>query len=163
MQCWYPNRNLRSLLYVSVTIRTEQAVQDVSFSCKIYRQSQAVWDGILLDLPIVNWPDIYSKVDSIASFNVICTEVLDKRIPSLTTNFVIEIKHGSLLNVKGHTKRNKKLIIFWQRNSCKLTWDNDILYLLMYLTENKVIWNLLCPRLVFLNLIDWFSFSVPKR
>ena len=45
--------------YVSATIRTEQAVPDVSFSQKIFIKSLADWDGILHDLSIINWPDVY--------------------------------------------------------------------------------------------------------
>ena len=40
--------------YVSATIRTEQAVPDVSFSRKIYIKSRADWGGILHDLSIIN-------------------------------------------------------------------------------------------------------------
>ena len=34
--------------YVSAIIKTEHAVPDISFSCKIYLKSQADWDGILM-------------------------------------------------------------------------------------------------------------------
>ena len=36
--------------YVSAIIKTEHTVPDISFSCKIYKKSQADWDGILNDL-----------------------------------------------------------------------------------------------------------------
>ena len=60
---------------------------DVSFSGKIYKKSRADWDGILLDLSTHNWSDIYRQVDSIGSLKAICTEVLDKRIPTRIINF----------------------------------------------------------------------------
>ena len=73
--------------YVSATIRTEQAVPDVSFSRKIYMKSRADWGGILHDLSVINWPDVYRQENSIASFNDICTKIIDKHIPSKVINF----------------------------------------------------------------------------
>ena len=60
---------------------------DVSFSRKIYIKSQTVWDGILHNLSIINWPDVYCQEDNIAFFNDICSRIIDKHIPSRVINF----------------------------------------------------------------------------
>ena len=49
--------------YASAIIKTEHAMPDISFSCKICLKSQADWDGILNDLRKLDWPDIYRQVD----------------------------------------------------------------------------------------------------
>ena len=112
--------------YVSLAIKTEQAVPDVSFSRKIYIKSRADWDGILRDLSTVNWPDIYRQVDSITSFNAICTEILDKRIPSRIINFRNRDKAWFNDECKRAYQERQEAYHLWRRNPSELTWDNYI-------------------------------------
>ena len=68
--------------YISTIIKTDHAVPDISFSCKIYLKSQADWDGILNDLRELDWPDIYRQVDFVASMNNAFEGIIVRRIPS---------------------------------------------------------------------------------
>ena len=110
--------------YVSVTIRTEQTVPDVSFSRKIYIKSRADWNGILQELSTVDWPDIYHQVDSISSFNATCTEVLDKRIPSRVIKFYNRDKAWFSHEYKWTYQERQEVYHLWRRNCSELTGNN---------------------------------------
>ena len=112
--------------YVSITIRTEQTVPDVSFSRKIYIKSRADWDGILRDLSVVDWPDIYRQVDSISSLSAICNEIIDKRIPSRIINFRNRDKAWFNDECKRAYQEKQEAYHLWRRNRSELTWDNYI-------------------------------------
>ena len=112
--------------YVSATIRTEQAVPDVSFSRKIYMKSRADWGGILHELSIINWPDVYRQEDSIASFNDICTRIIDKHIPSKVINFRNKDKAWFNDECKRAYQEKQEAYHLWRSNSTNYTWDNYI-------------------------------------
>ena len=65
---------------------------DISFSRKIYLNSQADWDGILNDLRELDWPDIYRQDDFVASMNDGFERIIVRRIPSRVTKFRIKDK-----------------------------------------------------------------------
>ena len=67
--------------YVSVIIKTEHAVSDISFSSKSSLKSQPDWDGILNYLCKLDWPHIYRQVDFVTSMNDAFERIIVRLIP----------------------------------------------------------------------------------
>ena len=67
---------------ISATVKTHQSVPDISISRKVYSKSQANWNGILLDLSLLNWPDIYRQIDPISSLDAALLTIIAKHVPS---------------------------------------------------------------------------------
>ena len=95
---------------------------DVSFSRRVYIKTQADRGGILHNLSIINWPDVYHQENSIASFNNICGRIIDNLIPSRTIYSTIKIKCGSKMNVckMAHIEK-QEAYHHWRRNSTNYT------------------------------------------
>ena len=110
--------------YVSAVIKTEQPVPDVTFSRKIYIKSRADWDGILHELSTTNWPYIYHHADSIGSFSDLCTNVIDKHIPSRIIHFRTKDKAWFNDDCKRAHQEKQEAYQLWRRNRSDLTWNN---------------------------------------
>ena len=67
---------------ICATIKTEQAVPDVSFSRKIFIKSQADWYGISTDFSNVDWPHIYHLPECVSALNNCIFDIINRRIPS---------------------------------------------------------------------------------
>jgi len=67
---------------VSLVIKIEQAVHDVSYSRKVYIKSQADWNVILSNLPFLNWSQLYKEADPVTLLNEILFIITDRRTPS---------------------------------------------------------------------------------
>ena len=78
--------------FVSAAIKTEHTVSDISFSRKIYLESQADWDLIVSDLHEFGWADIHRQVDFVASMNDAFERNIRRSIPSQVTKFRIKDK-----------------------------------------------------------------------
>ena len=110
--------------YVSAVIKTEQPVPNVTFSRKIYIKSRADWDGILHELSTTNWPYIYHHADSIGSFSDLCTNVIDKHIPSRIIHFRTKDKAWFNDDCKRAHQEKQEAYQLWRRNRSDLTWNN---------------------------------------
>ena len=67
---------------ICVTIKTEHAVLDVSFSRKIFIVSRADWHGISTDLSNVDWPHIYHLPDFVSALSDCIAIMIKRHIPS---------------------------------------------------------------------------------
>ena len=77
---------------VCATIKTEQAVPDVSFSRKIFIKSRTDWHGISTDLSNVDWPHIYHLPDSVSALNNYIIDIFNKGIPSCNLKLCLKDK-----------------------------------------------------------------------
>ena len=61
---------------ISVYIKIEQAIPDMSSYRKIYLKSQAEGKGVLSDVSNINWPHLYRQADFIALFSTTCEGII---------------------------------------------------------------------------------------
>ena len=78
--------------YISATIKTRQLVPDISISREVYLKSWANWNGILLDLSLLNWPDIYRQIDPISSLEAALLTIIEKHVASRILHFRLKDK-----------------------------------------------------------------------
>ena len=112
--------------YASATIKTEQAVPDISFSHKIYLKSQDDWDGILSDLHELDQPDIYRQVDFVASMNDGFERIIARRIPSRVIKFHNKDKAWFNEVCKRANLAKQEAYQLWRRNRSDITWNNHV-------------------------------------
>ena len=112
--------------YVSVRIKTDHTVPDISFSRKIYLKSQADCDGILNDFRELDWPDIYRQVDFFASMNEGFERIIVRRISSRVVKFCIKDKAWFNEDCRWANLAKQKAYQLWRRNRSDITWNNYV-------------------------------------
>ena len=110
--------------YISATVRTRQLVPDISISRKVYLKSRANWNGILLDLSVLNWPDIYRQIDPISSLDAALLTIIEKHVPSRILHFRLKDKAWFDDNCRRALQDKQEAYFYWRGNRSDLTWNN---------------------------------------
>ena len=109
---------------LSLVIKTEQAIPDVSYSRKVYLKSQADTVGIEYDLLRVNWSRIYNEDEPIVHLNEILSDIINRRTPSRMLNYRIKDKAWFNDDCRRAYLDKQEAYHLWRRNRSVLTWDN---------------------------------------
>ena len=110
--------------YISATVMIRQSVPNVSFSKKVYLKSRANWNGILLDLALLDWPDLYNQIDPVSSLNTALLTIIEKHVPSRIMQFRLKDKAWFDDNCRHALQEKQEAYFYWKRNQSELTWNN---------------------------------------
>ena len=110
--------------FISVNIKTEQSVPDISFSRKVYLKARGDWDGVIEELSMLDWPHIYHQPDRIGHLGNICMDIIDRRVPFRMINFRNKDKAWFNDNCKQAHHEKQEAYHLWRRNPSHLTWSN---------------------------------------
>ena len=110
--------------YILATVRTRQLVPDISISRKVYLKSLANWNGILLDLSLLNWPDIYRQIDPISSLDAALLTIIEKHVPFCILHFRLKDKAWFDDNCRRALQDKQEEYFYWRGNRSELTWNN---------------------------------------
>ena len=110
--------------YISATVKTHQSVPDISISRKVYLKSRANWNGILLDLSLLNWPDIYRQIDRKSSLDAALLTIIEKHVPSRILHFRLKDKVWFDNNCRRALQDKQEAYFYWRGNHSDLTWNN---------------------------------------
>lgn len=109
---------------ISLVVKTEQPVPDISYSCKIYMKSQADWNGILHDLLCLNWSQLYNSVDPVVPLNENLVNIIDRRIPSRVLRYRVKDKPWFNDDCRRAYLEKQEAYHLWKGNRSDLTWNN---------------------------------------
>ena len=112
--------------YISAIIKTEQNIPEISISRKIYLKSQGDWTGVLNDISLLNWSDLYRQDDSIEPLSNAFGEIIDRRVPSRVMTFRNKDKAWFNSDCKEACLEKNEAYNLWRRNRSHLTWNNYV-------------------------------------
>ena len=110
--------------YISTSINIRQSVPDISFSRKVFLKSRADWNGILMDLSLLNWPDIYRHIDPISSLGPALLSIIERRVPSCILQFRMKDKSWFDDDCRRALQEKQEAYFYWRHNRSDFTWDN---------------------------------------
>ena len=109
---------------ISATIRIQQTVPDISFSRKVFLKSQANWNGILFDLSLLNWPDMYKQIDPISPLDTALSTIIEKHVPSRILQYRFKDKAWFDDECRRALQEKQEAYFYWRSNRSDLTWNN---------------------------------------
>ena len=109
---------------VCLTIKTEQAVPELSYSRKIYLKSQADWNGALSDLNNIAWPELYKQAEPVVTLNEELVTIIERRVPSKLIYFRNSDKSWFNADCRRVSLEKQEAYKLWRRNRSQLTWEN---------------------------------------
>ena len=109
---------------LSLVIKAEQTVPDVSYSRRVYLKSQADAIGIENDLLHVNWSQIYNEDEPVVRLNECFCNIINRRIPSRMLNYRIKDKAWFNDDCRRAYREKQEAYHLWRRNRSDLTWNN---------------------------------------
>ena len=109
---------------LSLVIKTEQVVPDVSYSRKVYLKSQADAVGIEYDLLRVNWSQIYKEDEPILHLNECLCDIINRRTPSRMLNYRTKDKAWFNDDCRRAYLEKQDAYHLWRRNRSEMTWNN---------------------------------------
>ena len=109
---------------VCLTIKTEQAVPEMSYSQKIFIKSQADWNGITSDLRGIVWPELYNEAEPVMRLNEELVNIIERRVPSRIINYRNRDKAWFNADCRRAYLEKQEAYKLWRRNRSPLTWEN---------------------------------------
>ena len=109
---------------LSLVIKIEQDVPDVSYSRKVYLKSRSDMIGIGNDLSLLNWPQIYREEEPVVFLTDSLSNIIDRRTPSRTLYYRIKDKAWFNEDCRRAYLEKQEAYHLWRRNRSDLTWNN---------------------------------------
>ena len=110
---------------ISMTVSMDQTIPDIAHTSKVFIKSRADWGGILNDLSLISWPQLYKEVEAVRILNDKIRSILDCRIPFRMIKFRTAWFNDDCR--RAHIQKQEAYNL-WKRNRSAFLWDNYVHY-----------------------------------